>query len=128
MRTSHTFARAAGHEPLALPEFKASHGVISQNAGPQDTVAQRAASFRVPVPLAPLVGRERDVLAGRRLLGQPSTRLLTLYGPPGVGKTRLGLELALEMQDEFANGACFVSLAAVNDPGHVAKPTRVHAC
>src|SRR5207247_4786034 len=50
-----------------------------------------------------------------RLLGR-EVRLLTLCGPPGVGKTRLALELAGELQSRFRDGAAFVSLAAARDP------------
>jgi predicted ATPase/transcriptional regulator with XRE-family HTH domain len=73
----------------------------------------------VPASLTPLIGREREVTAGRQLLQRPATRLLTLYGPPGVGKTRLALEIALGLQNEFAQGACFVPLAPIADPDMV---------
>jgi predicted ATPase/DNA-binding CsgD family transcriptional regulator len=66
-----------------------------------------------------LVGREQEVAElGPLLL---TRRLLTLVGPGGVGKTRLALELAHQLKDEFADGVCLVELAPVGDPALVAK-------
>jgi predicted ATPase/DNA-binding XRE family transcriptional regulator len=70
-------------------------------------------------PLTPLVGR--DALLGElRALIAGGTRLLTLTGPPGVGKTRLSLQLAAELGPSLADGACFVPLVSLADPGGVA--------
>ncbi|MCL4507740.1 MAG: tetratricopeptide repeat protein [Chloroflexi bacterium] len=71
------------------------------------------ALFHAPAPVTSLVGRQREVQAATRLLLQPGTRLLTLYGPPGVGKTRLSLEIASALQGEFKAGVCFVPLAPI---------------
>jgi len=70
----------------------------------------------LPAPATPIVGRERDVDAVVRLLGEPTTRLVTLTGPGGVGKTRLALEAARAVVDRFPGGAVFVPLAAITDP------------
>jgi predicted ATPase/DNA-binding XRE family transcriptional regulator len=72
--------------------------------------------YSVPTPLTSLVGRENDLRVSRELLQQPETHLLTLHGPPGVGKTRLSLELSRQLQAEYTHGACFVPLAPVSDP------------
>ncbi len=68
----------------------------------------------LPTQLTTFVGRERDVEAGRRML--ESTRLLTLTGPGGTGKTRMSLQIAAESADRFAHGVFFVPLDAIVDP------------
>lgn len=67
----------------------------------------------LPLPPSPLIGREHEVSEiGKRLLGG-DVRLLTLVGPPGIGKTRLALQAAIELRDDFEEGVCFVDLAPI---------------
>ncbi|MGN6699971.1 MAG: ATP-binding protein, partial [Thermomicrobiales bacterium] len=81
--------------------------------------ARAAGPLNLPVPPTPLVGREREVAAVSALLRAPAARLVTLTGPGGVGKTRLGLLVAAGLADDFRDGVAFVPLAAVSDPALV---------
>jgi predicted ATPase/DNA-binding CsgD family transcriptional regulator len=72
----------------------------------------------LPRPRTSFVGRQRELGEARRLLDR--TRLLTLTGPGGSGKTRLSIALGAVVQDEFRDGVQFVPLAAVRDPALVA--------
>jgi len=84
------------------------------------TPLYRSTPIRLPAPLTPLIGREQDIALVRRYLLRKDTRLLTLVGPPGIGKTRLGLQVAAEVLDHFDDGVFFIALAPVRDPHLVA--------
>jgi predicted ATPase len=73
----------------------------------------------LPTQLTSFVGRSADVAEGNRLL--QNTRLLTLTGPGGIGKTRLSLQMAAETFQNFPAGVYFVPLSAVVDPELVAS-------
>lgn len=71
----------------------------------------------LPAPLTRLIGREQAVAAARNYLLRDEARLLTLVGPPGIGKTRLSLNIAAELADAFDDGVVFISLAPITEPG-----------
>jgi predicted ATPase/class 3 adenylate cyclase len=68
----------------------------------------------LPTQLTSFVGRDRELAEARQLLAR--TRLLTLTGPGGTGKTRLSLHVAASVADEFPGGTFFVALAPIRDP------------
>lgn len=89
-------------------------GRVARLAGdaPMQSVNTPPAQF--PTPLTSFIGRRRELAEVGRLLR--STRLLTIAGAGGSGKTRLALEAARAEASAYADGACIVALAALGDP------------
>jgi predicted ATPase/class 3 adenylate cyclase len=75
----------------------------------------------LPQQVTSFVGRERELSEAKKLVGQ--TRLLTLLGMGGLGKTRLSLQVAADLMEKFPDGVWFVDLAPIRDPAHVASAT-----
>jgi predicted ATPase/class 3 adenylate cyclase len=76
------------------------------------------AATNLPVAASPLLGREREMAELLPLL-QDGTKLLTITGPGGTGKTRLALQVAAELVGSLADGVFWVPLAGLNDAGLV---------
>ncbi|MCC2628428.1 MAG: transcriptional regulator, family [Thermomicrobiales bacterium] len=96
--------RVAARPPLDLTPRAASSGRSSNH---------------LPLPLTSFVGREREAGAVHDLLSRDDTRLVTLTGPGGVGKTRLALRVTAEVAYAYSDGIFAVDLAPISDPDSV---------
>ncbi len=74
----------------------------------------------LPATVTSLIGREHEIALTRQYLLSPNIRLITLMGPPGIGKTRLSVEVARTVLHDFPDGVFFVSLAPLDDPSLMA--------
>jgi predicted ATPase/DNA-binding SARP family transcriptional activator len=101
------------------PELRALEQAILQHEVPKIEAPEER--HNLPAPLTSFVGRRRELAELRDLLER--SRLVTLTGIGGVGKTRLALEVARELVPDFSDGVYFVDLGLVADPALV--PTQV---
>jgi len=102
-------------DPLEIPSRQRDDYLMFA-AGPAKT---KGRTRNLPDPLTPLLGRDTDVSALLALLKNAHTRLLTLVGPPGVGKTRLAIEVTRLAASSYLDGVCYVELAAMTSPDEV---------
>ncbi len=107
LRLQAVAASLAEREPSAPPDRQ-----VQLAPGPLGTAGRR--QHNLPLQPTSFVGRERERHEVGRLLG--ITRLLTLIGTGGVGKTRLGLQVAADEVDKHADGVWLVDLTALTDP------------
>jgi predicted ATPase/transcriptional regulator with XRE-family HTH domain len=73
----------------------------------------------LPASSTPIIGRVREIADLRKYIFGSSSRLVTLVGPPGIGKTRLGMETARGLLSDFEDGVFFIALASLEDGAHV---------
>lgn len=75
--------------------------------------ARRRFASSLPAMAHPIVGRSADLVGAASLLSRPGVRMVTVTGPGGTGKTRLAIELARMMEQDFADGVVFVDVSSI---------------
>jgi predicted ATPase/DNA-binding SARP family transcriptional activator len=110
-----TLADELGLEPSpALQELE--RAILRQEPSLAAPEASTRSTRPLPVPPTPLVGRRLELASVSALFRDEGARLVTLTGPGGTGKTRLGLAVAHELEPELRDGALFVNLAPLSSP------------
>ncbi len=100
---------------LKVARAEVCHDRLASPIQSPDLVPARQ-RHNLPAALTPFIGREREVASLSSLLLRANVRLLTLTGPGGVGKTRLGLQAAAQAGAAFADGVWVVVLAPLQAP------------
>jgi predicted ATPase/DNA-binding SARP family transcriptional activator/Tfp pilus assembly protein PilF len=124
----------SGQRSAALAQYEMCRRLLAQELGVvpaeetdelfaqvrEQTLEQPAATNKpfhiLPAPLTSFLGREEERAALAARLSQPDCRLVTLTGPPGIGKTRLALEVLADLRHAFADGVAFVPLTPLHHP------------
>ncbi len=101
---------------LTLPEhlYQVLHDDLPSDFPPPSTLDARP--HNLPQQATEFLGRADELTAIQIMLDSPDTRLLTIAGPGGAGKTRLGLQVAAEQVDRFRDGVFFIDLSAEREP------------
>jgi predicted ATPase/DNA-binding CsgD family transcriptional regulator len=100
-----------GHTPATHALQNAVNGSGARESAPDPEPPPKG---NLPVALTSFVGREREIPEVEGLLAE--TRLLTLVGPGGCGKTRLALRVAAGLEERLGDGAWWASLSSLSDP------------
>ncbi len=104
---------------LTRPEmvFQLVHGELQDDFPPLKSLDTHP--HNLPIQPTTLIGREKDIDTIRKCILEDKARLVTLTGPGGIGKTRLGLQTAADLIDFFEDGAFFIDLSAVDEVNYV---------
>jgi predicted ATPase len=115
-------------EPVESPRVKA---ILSTDVFRTPAATPSAFPSQIPADATPFVGRDTEVAALLRVLQEPATRLVTVLGPGGMGKTRLAVEVARQISERHAAqpvlmrrygaGVFFVGLAALRSSENMAS-------
>jgi transcriptional regulator with XRE-family HTH domain len=111
----HTVQALAAALGLCEVDRAALQATVPKRGAGAATPASEGAVLSLPREPTALLGRERDVAAVRDLLRREGSRLVTLTGPGGVGKTRLAIQVAGDSTADFPDGVAFVALAPLAD-------------
>ncbi len=108
---------ALGIEPEA--ETTTLFEIIREYSGSEGQFLNQVVQFKqppvnLPVPSTPLIGRQVEVTAVRELLLGDEVHLVCLTGTPGIGKTRLGIEIAASLSDDFEDGVFWIDLSPLS--------------
>ncbi len=106
-------------EDIAAGRYPPIQSAAPQPGGPPPREPSGTGKHNLPAPLTSFVGRERDLVEVKRTLAM--TRVLTLTGTGGSGKTRLALEVARDLIGAYPDGVWLVELAPLSEPGLVAR-------
>ncbi len=118
----------AGRWSSALAQFASCRRILAEELGVEPTeetrvlyerikLARKRPRHNLPPQPTPFIGRLGDTAEVLRLIDNPDCRLLTLWGPGGIGKTRLALKTAAARTSAFLEGVWFVPLASVSSAG-----------
>lgn len=113
-----TLRDLGAHRLKDLQNAEHIYQIIVSNL-PNDFPALKTRDSRpnnLPAHLTLLIGREHQIEAVKQILLKPETRLVTLTGPGGIGKTSLSLQVASGLLEAFPHGVFFIALAAISDP------------
>jgi predicted ATPase/DNA-binding SARP family transcriptional activator len=113
----HRFLDAPAPEHL----FQVDDGIVPADFPPLK--AESAYANRLPLQLTRFFGRQMEIASLRELLLRPDTRMVTLLGPPGSGKTRLAVETVRGLLEEFRGAVWWVSLIDLQDASGIPQRT-----
>jgi predicted ATPase/DNA-binding SARP family transcriptional activator len=119
-RARRTLVEELGVEPSESLR-KLERAILAHDPSLNAAQARTTPPRRVPTPPTPLLGRERELAALADLVRKEETRLVTLTGTGGIGKTRLALELVRRLAPEFEQGAAVAGISTLREPALVVR-------